>query len=297
MAGDRQFYLKRAYEKAFGQFDEANWDPDLGFAANEARIVKLYDYYRDTYLARPDLFLWAGLGRMAGGAVLGGLRLFVKIFGEGDPVENGKVILFTQTMVRIGKEIFHDLAWQHEAFLDDETNAVKLAAVYDMGKPAAHASYQEAWRHILSRDEARVATGNKMLLWNEQFTIIQPLYDKVKADEDNRHLFGRLFYGPMHNLKAFTNSIHPYHRDFLISLPTGDIVKALDRWSWITETGGMWEKWAEKRGVPAAPVAMKQTERTRLVKLPMDKLIDRQFGAAQDLDPTLLPPGAFDSEH
>jgi hypothetical protein len=101
MAGDRQFYLKRSYEKAFGQFDEANWNPQLGFAANEARILKLYDYYRDTYLARPDIFLWSGLGRMAGGAVVGGLRLLVAI---------GSETFFTQTMVRVGKEIFHDLA-------------------------------------------------------------------------------------------------------------------------------------------------------------------------------------------
>jgi hypothetical protein len=27
MSKDRQFYLQRSYEKAFGQFDEANWNP------------------------------------------------------------------------------------------------------------------------------------------------------------------------------------------------------------------------------------------------------------------------------
>jgi hypothetical protein len=275
MAGDRQFYLKRSYEKAFGQFDEANWNPQLGFAANEARILKLYDYYRDTYLARPDIFLWAGLGRMAGGAVVGGLRLFVAI---------GSETFFTQTMVRVGKEIFHDLAWQHEAILDDETNALKLAAEHDAASPARR-SYRQAWEHILSGDEARVATGNKMLLENEQFTIIQPSYNQVAGSTEGG------FGGPMRSLKAFTNSIHPYHRDFLLSLPTGDIVKAADRWSWITETGGMWEKWGEKRGVPAAPIAMSRTERARLVSLPMDKIIKREFAP---VDQTLMPPGAFD---
>ena len=254
MAGDRQFYLKRSYEKAFGQFDEANWNPQLGFAANEARILKLYDYYRDTYLARPAI---------------------------------GSENFFTQTMVRVGKEIFHDLAWQHEAFLDDESNAVKLAAYHDMAKSAKKASYYEAWRHILSRDEERVAIGNKMLLWNEQFTIIQPLYDQIMGSPEGMGFF----YAPMRSVKAFTNSIHPYHRDFLLSLPTGDIVKAADRWSWITETGGMWEKWGEKRGVPAAPIAMSRTERTRLVSLSMDKIIKREFAP---VDQTLMPPGAFD---
>jgi hypothetical protein len=275
MSADRQFYLRRSYEKAFGQFDEANWNPQLGFAANEVRILKLYDYYRDTYLARPDIFLWAGLGRMAGGAVVGGLRLFVATGGE---------TFFTQTMVRIGKEIFHDLAWQHEAILDDEANALKLAAEHDTTSPARR-SYRQAWENILSGNATRIATGNKMLLENEQFTIIQPSYNQLVGSSEGG------WGGPMRSLKAFTNSIHPYHRDFLLSLPTGDIVKDTDRWSWITETGGMWEKWGEKRGVPAAPIAMSRTERARLVSLPMDKIIRREFAP---VDQTLMPPGAFD---
>ncbi len=273
MALDRQFFLRRSYEKAFGQFDEVNWDPALGFAANQPRILKLYDYYRDTYLARPDLFLWAGLGRMAGGAVVGGLRLAV-LLGEN---------FFTQTMVRIGKEIFHDMAWQHEAVLDDPDNALKLVAARDGIKPSRR-SYFEAWTHVLSADPLRVATGNRLLLENEQFSIIQPLYDAVVANNNG-------LLSPMRSLKGFTNSIHPYHRDFLLSLPSGDIVNPADRWSWITETGGMYEKWAEKRGVPALPVAMSPQVRERLVKLSIDDLIRRNFGVP---DPALLPPGAFD---
>jgi hypothetical protein len=273
MAGDRQFYLKRSYEKAFGQFDEGNWDPLSGFAANEARILKLYDYYRDTYLARPDQFLWAGLGRMAGGAVVGGLRLAVSMGPEG---------FFTQTMVRIGKEIFHDMAWQHEAVLDDEANALSLAAARDAAP--ARRSYREAWTHILSGDPQRVATGNKMLLENEQFSIIQPRYNEVVTKDGG-------IGSPMRSVKAFTNSIHPYHRDFLLSQPTGDVVNPNDRWSWITETGGMYEKWAEIRGVPVAPIAMSRTERVRLVSLTMSQIIRREFAP---VDQTLMPPGAFD---
>src|SRR5262245_57036168 len=127
MAGDRQFYLERSYKRAFGQFDPPNWNPDVGFKPNEPRIVKLSDYYRDTDLARPDLFLWAGLGRMAGGAVLGGLRIYVATAGETE---------LTRKMVEVGKKIFEDLAWQHEAILDDEANALTLAANHDATSPA-----------------------------------------------------------------------------------------------------------------------------------------------------------------
>ena len=275
MARDRQFYLKRSYEKAFGQFDEANWNPQSGYAANEPRILKLYDYYRDTFLLQPDQFLWAGLGRLAGGAVVGGLRLAVSM---------GPETFFTQTMVRIGKEIFHDLAWQHEAALDDEPNALVLAAARDAAGPARR-SYREAWTHIFTRDPGRIATGNKMLLENEQFTIIQPRYNEVSASTEGG------LGGPMRSLKAFTNSIHPYHRDFLLSQPSGDIVNPEHRWGWITETGGMWEKWGEQRGVPALPIAMSRAERIRLASLTLNQLIRREFAP---VDPTLTPPGAFD---
>jgi hypothetical protein len=279
MARDRQFFLERSYVKAFGQFDEKSWEPLNGFAANEARILKLYDYYRDTYLARPDQFLWAGLGRMAGGAVVGGLRLAVSM---------GPETFFTQTMVRIGKEIFHDLAWQHEAVLDDEANALTLAAARDAAAPARR-SYRDAWTHILSGDPGRVATGNKMLLENEQFSIIQPRYDDVVARDPKSGFWG--IGSPMRSLKAFTNSIHPYHRDFLLSQPSGDVVNPDNRWSWITETGGMYEKWAEKRGVPVAPIAMSRAERVRLVSLTMSQIIRREFAP---VDQSLMPPGAFD---
>src|SRR5882672_138388 len=98
---DRGYYLSQAYVNAFGVYDEPDWDPEKGYSANRDRIVKLYDYYQATYLKQPDVFLWAGLGRMAGGAVVGGLDLLA----------HGEETFLTKTMVRIGKAIFHDLAW------------------------------------------------------------------------------------------------------------------------------------------------------------------------------------------
>ena len=59
---DRGAYLSQAYINAFGKYDEPDWDPDQGFAANRERIIKLYDYYRDAYLKRPDQFLWGRVG-------------------------------------------------------------------------------------------------------------------------------------------------------------------------------------------------------------------------------------------
>lgn len=258
---NRDWYILQAYEKAFGQKDDS-WDPSLGFAANRDRIVTLYGYYRDTYLARPGQFLWAGLGRLAGGAVVGGLDFAIRF--QSDPS------FLTTTMVRIGKNIFLDLVWLHEAFLDDPSKAVRLAQEHDTRHPAKR-SYAEAWTKISNGSADDIADGNRMLLENEQFTIIQPLYDAIKGDPES--------LGTFQKTSAFTSNIHPYHRDFITAFPMGDVTVDTDRWAWIAETDGMWEKW----------VAMPQAERVRLINLSMDDLIAQRWGPTID---SLLPPGS-----
>ena len=263
---DRGAYLSQAYVNAFGTYDEPDWDPQQGFAANRDRLIKVYDYYRDTCLKRPDQFLWAGLGRMAGGAVIGGLDLAV----------NGGETFLTKAMMRIGKAVFHDIGWQHEAFLDDHQVAIDNAAAQDASSPARR-SYADAWRDIASGDTERIANGNKALLENEQFTIIQPLYDQIAASSEAlvfRHT------------RAFTNKIHPYHRDFLVRFPTGDVINGDDRWAWITEDDGMWAKWTMMPGV--AP-----DERTRLVSLSFSDILGQRFDPVVE---AFMPPGANDED-
>jgi hypothetical protein len=203
---------------------------------------------------------------MAGGAVVGGVDL-VASSGES---------FLTETMVQIGKNIFHDLAWQHEAFLEDPQLAIDLATQQDASSPARR-SYADAWRDIASGESERVASGNRALLENEQFTIIQPLYDAISASAE-AFIFRRT--------RAFTNKIHPYHRDFLVRFPTGDVIVPDDRWAWITEDDGMWAKWTIMPTV--AP-----DERTRLVSLSFSDILNQRF------DPVvqeLMPPGANDED-
>jgi hypothetical protein len=262
-----EHYLTVAYTKAFGQRDEAAWDPSQGYSANRPRILKLYDYYRNTYLANTRAFWWAGLARMAGGVVISGLDILFPDTGE-------DVIGFVQ----IGKNIFHDLAWQFEAFQDDVATASALVAQHDVDAPG-HKSYAQAWTKIMSGEPQKIAEGNRDLLENEQFSIIQPIYDQIKAQAS------------LGLASPFTNSVHPYHRDFTVDLPGGDVTVADDRWNWITLSGGMWEKWAEHHGTAALPIEMSESERTRLVSLSLDDLMHRNFGT---LDASLLPPGAND---
>jgi hypothetical protein len=169
-------------------------------------------------------------------------------------------------MVLIGKQIFGDLAWQHEAFLDDPIKSIALAREHDTRYPG-QAKYEDAWTMIASTAPNSIADGNKKLLQNEQFTIIQPLYDAIRNEPMAAAEFS--------HVSAFTANVHPYHRDFFTSMPTAsDVASANDRWSWITQPDGMWDKWVR---IPAV-------ERARLVNLPMeagvgmDQLIKQHWG-------------------
>ena len=73
----RDFWTVSAVSHSIGNRDA--WDPLAGFGANQNRIIQLYDYYRDLFNSNEPAFLWAGLGRMAGGAVLGGLLLLLSV--------------------------------------------------------------------------------------------------------------------------------------------------------------------------------------------------------------------------
>jgi hypothetical protein len=212
-------------------------------------------------------FLWAGLGRMAGGPVVGGL--------DGDPG-----FIASNIMVRIGRDIFFDLAWLHEAYLDHPSEAIKLGHLHDRfnrypayfnGAPGSvHAfpsrSYGAAYNKITT---GMVSEGNQDLLENEQWSIIQPHYDFLRN--------GLLSLSGL--VSPFTNNVHPYHRAFLVDIPLGNILIAEDRWHWITLTNGMLQRWWDI-GV---------TERTRLVSLPFGDICAGRFDAPGR--PELLPPG------
>lgn len=250
--------------------NKEDWQPTAGYLQNRTIIQKIYEYYRALFnnSSVPDKFLWAGLGRMAGSAVLSGLDN--NVLFDADPSD------VTIAMVTIGKNIFMDLAWQHEAYLDlvisksDINTFLSVLDNYDQNLPAKN-KYKDAWSNI---DSGNLINGNLALLENEQASIIQPIYDSLTSQSNNA-----LFQNP----SAFVNQIHPYHLDFLISKPIGAILNFEDRWDWIIngkgQGDGMWQKW---NSIPA-------TERTRLVNLEMDKLI------RHDWAPVLaefLPTGA-----
>lgn len=231
-------YTARAFDRLGIQ--PGQWNPSLGFRANLPILERLYPYYQELYFERPDQFLWAGLARLTGGQVLYGMQHLVKI--ARDPC------LLTTEIMAVAKDIFENLAWQHEFFLDDPDELIAVCRQTDPERSHRH-PYALGWEAVASGQPGQIDTGNRMLLENEQYSTIQVHYDRIKTDAYSR----RFFF-----LTRFTmRNIHPHHRRFIVEFPLGDVTVFADRWKWITHERGMWPRWA----------GMRREERDRLVGL------------------------------
>ena len=69
--GTQEGYTQQAARAA--GIDLVDWNPFEGFVEIQNTVQRVYDYYRDTYLAHQEDFVWLGMARMAGGAVWDGL--------------------------------------------------------------------------------------------------------------------------------------------------------------------------------------------------------------------------------
>ena len=167
----RAAYHRRACRAAFGT-DEVPVDPDRDFAANEQAMGRIYDYYGALHRNQPELLWWAGLARVAGASVMRGLDVAAAYGLDG---------AWCGMFIDVARHIFTDLAWLHEAFLDDPDLAVELAIWHDTQQGATE-SYRECWEGIVSGDAARTAKGNRGLLANEQFDIVQPCYELFRPE-------------------------------------------------------------------------------------------------------------------
>jgi uncharacterized protein YukE len=164
------------------------------------------------------------------------------------------------------KEIFDDLAWQHEAFV---LGGVGLIREIHRDNPSEIDTRQlQAWEDIASGEPDRVAEGNTQLLRREQLEIIQDDYDDMRdhhgpVGDVATYAFSTMADNPMPGGQAYRDydpitvgfnlgppdvSIGPLgplgpgltiwdspdvriERD--LPLPEGNLSNFEDRWGWI----------------------------------------------------------------
>jgi hypothetical protein len=237
-------YTHRAYLR-LGIPAEA-WQPQKGFKANQHIMEAVYYAYQSLYFDNPNRFLWAGLARLTGGQVLFGMNNLTKFIK--DPC------VLTQEIVAIAKDIFDNLAWQHELFLDDMPLLLEVCKELDKAENAPH-NYADCWQLIQQNNAEAIAKGNKMLLENEQHHTVQPHYNRIKSDSYSKPFFACT--------RFVMRNIHPYHHWFFRDLPFRDVTVFENRWRWISHEKGMWNSW----------IRLPENERSRLIALSNEAVI------------------------
>jgi hypothetical protein len=229
--------------------DAAQWLPNNGYLHNEEIMYKVYSYYQSLYLKAPNKFLWLGLARLTGGQVLWGMNRLVKI--AKDPCA------ITVNIVAIAKEIFEELAWQHEMYLLEPDMLIEYLKTLENKKQFNPANI---WESIHSTTNAAIiAEANRNQLHNEQLSTVQPHYEIIRQDSYSKKFLW---------LTRFTmRNIHPYHKRFIVEVPFKDVTVFAYRWQWISHAKGMWASW----------VATGEAERTRLVRLSNEAVIQHDW--------------------
>jgi hypothetical protein len=238
-------------------------DPQATFPASKDIIRNVYDYYGALNKRNPQKCIWAGLARVAGGPFFGGFckideiertakgyldrcehppASFWESLGRED-CESGSLFLeenqtyeecqaSISALMAMGRHIFNDLAWQHEAYLAGGlTEILRLAQSGQFGAGNGFADATECvdvWTTI-DKDDDGAWSGNLRLFEREQLATIPFGY---------RRLEGQFAVPTILNYLA--KSPHPWGRsfdDFYNQFPTGShgVTNDRDRWTWMRD--------------------------------------------------------------
>jgi hypothetical protein len=234
--------------------DPGKWDPSKGFEANRENIKKVYALYAQWFLDNPEL-KWAGMAKLAGGSVYAGLENLIKerpSYGLRDIVV--PILIYDKgKRVQMQKNIFMDMAWQHQAYVEGGLSA--LGSAYARGDLSA-AEY-EAWTKIASGDAKQVWAGNHYLLLREQSEILPPDYERINDMWGGGTIASQI--------SDNTQSPIPGGASFRSLYPDGDVTDLGNRWRWI-----------EDHMLPEYKSLGEAYTRT-LVNQPLEELAERKF--------------------
>jgi hypothetical protein len=192
--------------------DPAAWDTGLGLDRIDAEARAAWELYATLHASNPELFQWAGMAKLAGGTFYAGFQdlnvLRRALAVPGITAERARELIrlafphlpaaalhpllhaaernldglvadlrfVEETFLRMQRNIFDDLAWQHVAYAAGGMEAMRQLRA----DGRILEQHLLAWRDIDSGDPDRVAAGNARMLRHEQERIIGEDYDRIR---------------------------------------------------------------------------------------------------------------------
>jgi len=222
-----------------GGVSQENWarlgSDIFGLRGREERetLAGLYRSYAVTYSFRSSKFLWSGAAAVAGKDIVGVVAQMQGVDGmwTGSPIPPGAdfagIRRMRLTLETMAKEIFRDLAWQHQAYLRGGIGELRAHA--DQGE-IDDTVFFDGWCAI---HEGRVSSGNRVFLDREQRGILQPYYET----------FPTWAHGFM---SVMARSPLSNAHDFRRVVPNGNITNFDDRWRWVNDH--IFSRWVTMSG-------------------------------------------------
>lgn len=244
------------------QLDCADWDTTRGVSCNDSRIQAGYGYYQRIYDRHPEV-RWAGLAKLAGDTVYGGMQDIHVLRGMTknerlrwlakygthlpkwviDQLANlsGEELDFYETkLAAMQKNILTDLGWQLAAY--DKGGLPEMRRLAQAGQ--LDGKMLAAWADIASGDPKRIQRGNLRLTDREQRFVLQPYYDKMLRHPGGKavtYLFSLTAGSPVPGAQPFGKYAAKYKLPGGIvihdplPIPNGNVANVNDRWDWLTK--------------------------------------------------------------
>ncbi len=209
----REQWQELAYLRA--GIDGDSWDPSEGLLANDDNVQAVYAYYGELWSDHNEL-QWAGMANLVGPMFYAGWQDIYAVRHVTDPGDRidylGRLIgtpdlpgwadealghmplgpldvpehlageelgWYEDRFLVMQKEIFDDLAWQHEAYLWGGIGAIRSVAASQ--PDAIDPQTLSAWEDIDTGDPELIDRGNEQLLYREQSQVIQDDYDAMRG--------------------------------------------------------------------------------------------------------------------
>lgn len=239
-------------------------DTSLGVSCNDWRIQQGYHFYQQIFDRHPEV-RWAGLAKLAGDTVYGGMQDIHVLRGMTrderirwlakyathlpkwviDALANlseRELDFYEVKLEQMQRKIFVDLGWQLSAY--DRGGIAEMRRLKAAGQ--LDKTMLRAWENIASGDPRRISQGNQDLALREQRDILQPFYDEMLAHPGGKaatYLFSLTAGTPVPGSQSFREyktrpretklpgGIVIRHRPLL---PDGDVANFPDRWDWLT---------------------------------------------------------------